>query len=138
MWRKLKNYLFRLAQCWVVISPNLSPFPLFYIILDHLINWHSLPVLFSFINSQKRLFFFVDSGGWITATNFCLHMVTYENEVILRGQNISLECCQPLELLTHFRNGIRSLHIFYVGSLGQRAAKLLAVKVVGLKEKSAA
>ena len=32
----------------------------------------------------------------------------YENEVILRRQNISLKCCKLLELLTHFRKGVRS------------------------------
>ena len=42
----------------------------------------------------------------------------YENEVILRGQNISLKCYQPLELLTHFREGIRSLHTSNIGSVG--------------------
>ena len=32
----------------------------------------------------------------------------YENEVILRRQNISLKCCKLLELLTYFRKGVRS------------------------------
>ena len=61
----------------------------------------------------------------------------YENEVILGGQNISLKCYLPLDLLTHFRKGIRSLHTFDIGSLGQRAAKLLAFEVGGPQKNSA-
>ena len=53
----------------------------------------------------------------------------YENEVILREQKASLKYCQPLELFTYFEDDM--------GSVGQRAAKLLAVNVGGLKKKSA-
>ena len=61
----------------------------------------------------------------------------FVNEVIFRGQNLPLKCCQPLELLIHFKEGFRSFHTSNLGSVSQRAAKLLAVKVEGLKEKSA-
>ena len=30
----------------------------------------------------------------------------YENEVTLRGHNIPLKCCQPLEILTQFLKGL--------------------------------
>ena len=30
----------------------------------------------------------------------------YVNEVILRGQNLTLKCCQPLEVLTRFKMGL--------------------------------
>ena len=53
----------------------------------------------------------------------------FENEGILIGQSISLKFCQPLELLTHFRNGIRSLYTSIIGSVGQRAAKSPAIKL---------
>ena len=61
----------------------------------------------------------------------------YVNEVILRGQNLSLKCYQSLELLMYIEKGFRSFHTGNVGSAGQRASKLLAVKVVALKKKSA-
>ena len=38
----------------------------------------------------------------------------------------------------HFGKGIRSFHARNIGSVGQRASKLLAFKVGGLKKKSAA
>ena len=44
---------------------------------------------------------------------------------------------QPLQLLIHFGKGFRSFHAGNVGSVGQRAAKLLAVKIGVLKKKSA-
>ena len=56
----------------------------------------------------------------------------------MREQNISLKCYQPHELLIHFGKGVRSLYIGNIGSVGQRAAKLLAVKVEVLKKKFAA
>ena len=42
-------------------------------------------------------------------------------------------------MLIQFDEGVRSFHTFEfdIGSVGQRAAKLLAVKVGGLKKKSA-
>ena len=61
----------------------------------------------------------------------------YKNEVILRGQKISLKCCQPLKLVMYIGRGFRSFHTGNMGSVGQRAAKLLAVKVGGLKNKCA-
>ena len=45
--------------------------------------------------------------------------------------------CQPFKMSTHFEEGFRSFNAFNVGSVGQRAAKLLAVKIGGPKEKSA-
>ena len=38
--------------------------------------------------------------------------------------------------MVYLSNGFRTFHIINMGSLGQRAAKLLAVKVRGLKKKS--
>ena len=60
----------------------------------------------------------------------------YENELTLRGQNICLKCYQPLKLMLYFGKGLRSFHTGNIGSVGQRASKLLAVKVGGLKKKS--
>ena len=61
----------------------------------------------------------------------------YENEVTLRGKNIPLKCCQPHELLMYIERGLRSFHTGNIGSVGQRATKLLAFKVKGLPKKSA-
>ena len=60
----------------------------------------------------------------------------YENEVILRGQKIPSKYCQPLELY-YIGGGLRFFHTLNIGSLGQRASKLLDVKVGDLKKKSA-
>ena len=56
------------------------------------------------------------------------HLVSkhYGNEVTLRGQNIPLNCCQPLKPL-EWR--FRPLDIVDVGSVGQRIAKLPSVKL---------
>ena len=59
----------------------------------------------------------------------------YENEVTLRGQNIRLKCYQPLELMLYFGKGLKSFHRVNLGSVGQRASKLLAVKVGVFQEK---
>ena len=40
----------------------------------------------------------------------------------------------PPETLIHFEEGFRSFHTSNIGSVGQMAAKLLAVKVGGLKK----
>ena len=53
----------------------------------------------------------------------------YVNKVILRGQNLSLKCCKALELLANIEKGIRSFHTGNMESVGQRAAKLLSVKL---------
>ena len=58
----------------------------------------------------------------------------YENEVTLREQNLPLKYCQRLKKLTYFEERFRSFHTFNIGSVGQTAAKLLAVKVGGLKK----
>ena len=47
-----------------------------------------------------------------------------ENEVILRGQTISLRYCQPLKLLIYIARGFGSFPTGNVGSIGQRAAKV--------------
>ena len=52
----------------------------------------------------------------------------YGYEVIARGQNIPLKCCQSLELLMYIGRGIKSFHTGNIGSVGQRAAKLPSVK----------
>ena len=44
-----------------------------------------------------------------------------ENEVVLREQNISLKCFQPLELLMYFGRVVRSLQKSNIGSVGKRA-----------------
>ena len=53
----------------------------------------------------------------------------YINEGIKRGQNLSLKCCQLLEHFTYNERGFRSLHTDNIGSVGQRDAKLLSVKL---------
>ena len=52
-----------------------------------------------------------------------------QTEVILRRQNIPLKFRQPLELLMYIEKGFRSFHTGNMGSVGQRAAKLLSVKL---------
>ena len=59
------------------------------------------------------------------------------NGVTLREQILSLKCCKPLELLMCPGKRFRSFHTVDIGSLGQSAAKLLAVKVGGPPKKSA-
>ena len=54
----------------------------------------------------------------------------YVNGVTLRGQKQTLECCQPLNLLTYFEKGFRSFNTSNMRSVGQRAAKLPAVKLL--------
>ena len=61
----------------------------------------------------------------------------YWNEVFLRGQNLPLKCCQHLKMLIYFEEMLRFFHTINKGSLGQRATKLPAFKVGGLKKKSA-
>ena len=58
----------------------------------------------------------------------------YVNRVNLREQNLSLKCCNSLEILIYFGKGFRSFHTVNMGSVGQRAVKLLAVKVGGQKK----
>ena len=52
----------------------------------------------------------------------------YENEVTLREQKIPLQCCQSLDFLYVFKR-FRSFIAINIKSVGQRALKLLAVKV---------
>ena len=56
----------------------------------------------------------------------------------MREQNLTLKCCQPLKLLTYFERRFRCFNVGNLESVGQTAAKSLAVKVGGLKKKSAA
>ena len=44
----------------------------------------------------------------------------YENEVTLRGQNMSLKYYQPLKFMFFFEKGFRSFNAESLGSLGQR------------------
>ena len=53
-------------------------------------------------------------------------------------QNLSLKWCQPLKFLKYFEKGSRSFHTGNIGSVDQRAAKLLAVRFGSVKEKSVA
>ena len=62
----------------------------------------------------------------------------YENQVTLREKNLSLKYCHPLEVLIYFGKGFRYFQTSDMESVGQRAAKLLAIKVGGLKKKFAA
>ena len=50
-------------------------------------------------------------------------------------QKLPLKCCQCLKILTYFEERFRLFNIFNVGSVAQRAAKLLAVKFGGLNKK---
>ena len=59
------------------------------------------------------------------------------NEVTLTGQNPPLKCCQHLEIQNTVRKKSRPFFVKNFGSVGQRAAKLQAVKVGGLEKKSA-
>ena len=70
-------------------------------------------------------------GGPYTAAELRLHTVNkpYENEVTLRGKNMPLKCCQPLKLLMYVERVVRSFHTITTESVGQRAAKLLSVKL---------
>ena len=56
----------------------------------------------------------------------------YEYKVTLIKQNLPLKCCPPLEMLIYFEK--RIFHTFNIGSVDQKSAKLLAVKVGGLKK----
>jgi len=58
--------------------------------------------------------------------------------VTLKEQNLCLKYYQPLILLICFGKEFRSFFTIDIGSAGQRAAKLLAVKVGGSPKKSAA
>ena len=60
----------------------------------------------------------------------------YENEIILREENLSLKFCQPLKMLIYFEEGFRAFHELDIGCVGQRTAKLLAVIIGGLRKKS--
>ena len=53
----------------------------------------------------------------------------YVNEVILRGQNLSLKCYQTLDFFKDIERGFRSFHIENIGSVGQSAPKLLSDKL---------
>jgi len=56
----------------------------------------------------------------------------------LREKTLSLKSYYSLELLICKGEGFRSFHAGKIGSVGQRASKLLAAKVGGLKKNSAA
>ena len=51
------------------------------------------------------------------------------NELTLTGRNPSLKFCKPLELLRQLKKGFRSFDSENLGSVGQRAAKLLAIRL---------
>ena len=58
----------------------------------------------------------------------------YEYEVTLTGQNQPLKCCQHLEIQYTVRKRVDIFMLKNFGSVGQRAAKLLAVKFRVLKK----
>ena len=72
------------------------------------------------------MYFFWISIKVVTAIKQLLYK-PYLNEVILRGQNLPLKCCQPLKLLTYFEKVVRSFHKGNMKCVGQRAAKLLSL-----------
>ena len=74
------------------------------------------------------LYFFWISIKVLTAIKQLLNK-PYVNEVILRGQNLTLKCCQPLKLWTYFEKKVRSFHTDNVKCVGQKAAKLLSLKL---------
>ena len=51
----------------------------------------------------------------------------YVNEVILRGQNLSLKCCRPLDLLTYIETFENDSNPFKTVSKGQEATSILRV-----------
>ena len=53
----------------------------------------------------------------------------FKNGGILRGQNVPLKYCQPFELLLCIGKRFRSFHRGNFGSVGQKGAKLLSVKL---------
>ena len=55
----------------------------------------------------------------------------------MRKQNLSLKCCQSLELLKYIGKRLSSFQAGSIGSVGERAVKLPAVKFGGLTKKSA-
>ena len=53
----------------------------------------------------------------------------YVNEIILKGQNPALKRWQQIKLLIYIHRGFRAFHTGNIGSVVQRAAKLLSVKL---------
>ena len=88
-------------------------------------------------NTNSNILFYIfkqkDIQLW-SFTNARLLNKLYENEVILREQNLLLKYCLPLKKLIYLENGFRSFPACDIGSVDQRAAKLLAV-IVGDLEK---
>ena len=103
-------------------------------LLTHMVNLWSCFVNFlteshHFNLSESQI---IDYDGRIQLWSFAyvrLLNKPYENEVPLRGQNIPLKCCQPLELLKYIEREFRSIHTVTIGSVVQRSAKLLSVKL---------
>ena len=57
--------------------------------------------------------------------------------MLLNKHKTHLKYCQNLEVLTYFETRFRSFNTGNMGSVGQRAVKLPALKVGGLKKKYA-
>ena len=91
-----------------------------------------MKILIHILHLDKKIF--NSSRGindvWYTITHyeFCRTKYSYET---------SITNCQHLELLLYFGKGFRSFHKGNIGSVDQKAAKFLAVKVGVLKKKSA-
>ena len=62
------------------------------------------------------------------------YSIPYVNEVTLKGQKTTFEMLLASWFFVCFFKRFRSLNAENLGSVGQRAAKLLAVKVGGLKK----
>ena len=113
------------------------------------------PRTLSYTNGQNTLFTDAQERGSIlklrSSTSKYLNFYTvseheyrpllnkpYWNRVSLTKKNLSLKCCQSLEQSLFLTSGQDlSKEVLWV-SLGQRAAKLQAIKVGGLEKKSAA
>ena len=80
-------------------------------------------------NLHLQKFFFgnlimktIKCASQLTAMKLCLQAFTKKalcNEVILRGQNLSLKLCKPLKLSISIERVFRSFHTGNKGSLGQ-------------------
>ena len=90
----------------------------------------------NFIEANKLMISFHFSEI-CTAINFWLLNRPYEKEVTSNEHNWSSKRSWAVELVVYLSNGFRTFHTINMKSVAQRAAKLLAVNVGGLKKKSA-
>ena len=104
---------FLLSSFWHWVNPLSSDFLLYTITsFKNIRLWFQAPVY--------------EIQSW-TFTYIWLLEKPYENEVTFRELNICLKCYQLL--MPHFGKRFRFFHTGNIGSVGQMASKLLAVKV---------